>query len=496
MKRMSNYYFFYFVKKKNEFPKKYPKNIIPSTLSIAPVKQGYNNNFQPLKKVIYIPPLLGNASRVAFFYVGEKGFKVVAVCICIMSQSIFKFGAINSNTGKYEIPELADKKNKYICPDPQCEETLILRQGKIKRCHFSHKQNSICGYYSNNISNIETKVHLYAKHKLQEILQSKKIVNIYKSCNELCRHNNPNKLHNKIIIDTKNKNYKSQLEYSFEHNNKLKRADVVLLENEKLLYIFEIYHSHQTNENDRPDPWFEFDATYIANVKLSDSQIDLICCRHYVCDNCIFELEKRRLEFIKKEELRIEAERIKEHLRIEDEKNKEQQRREAEIIKEQQLREAEIIKEQLRIKREKYVEEQLIEDAKNKEQQRIKREQYAKEQFIEDEKNKLIFEQQQIKRQLRIEEERKNPALKIERLKREFFERGHIKNPKKNHKYYYIKKDDPNYPDEPERAWKKLVTQHYFDNNKDDDGEYNTEEEYEDPEWVESRNKILLECDK
>lgn len=85
---------------------------------------------------------------------------------------------------------------------------------------------------------------------------------------------------------------------------------------------------------------------------------------------------------------------------------------------------------------------------------------------------------------------------KIERLKMEFFARGHISNPKKNRKYYYIKKDDPNYPDDPSRAWKKLVTQKYFDNNREDNDEYNTEEEYEDAEWVEMRNKILLECDK
>jgi hypothetical protein len=84
---------------------------------------------------------------------------------------------------------------------------------------------------------------------------------------------------------------------------------------------------------------------------------------------------------------------------------------------------------------------------------------------------------------------------KREQQKDAFFARGHIENPKKNRKYYYIKKDDPKYPDDPERAWKKLVTQKYFDNHLLND-EYNTEEEYEDPEWFKSRNKILLECDK
>ena len=413
-----------------------------------------------------------------------------------MNRSIFNFGALESITRNYEIPELASKKKDYICPDEYCGEILILRQGKINKCHFSHKKDSNCNYYSNSISNMESKVHLYAKHKLQKILQSKKVINIYKKCLGDCQYNNPNKLHNKIIIDTKNKKYKPQLEYSFEHNNKQKRADVVLLENEKLLYIFEIYHTHKTNENDRPDPWFEFDATYIANVNILEPQIDLICDRHYVCDNCVFELEKRRLEFIKREEDRIEAERIKEHLRIEAERIKEQQRIADERIKEEQRIEAERIKEEQQIKRKKYLEEQRIEDEKNKEQQRIKNEKNKEQQLIKDNENKLVLEQHRIKRQLRNEEERKNPALKIERLKTEFFARGHITNPKKNRKYYYVKKDDPNYPDDPKRAWKKLVTQYYFDNNREDDDEYNTEEEYEDAEWVERRNNILLECDK
>lgn len=55
-----------------------------------------------------------------------------------------------------------------------------------------------------------------------------------------------------------------------------------------------------------------------------------------------------------------------------------------------------------------------------------------------------------------------------------------------------IKKDNPNNPKKPII---KLESKYYSDHLMEDD-EYNTEEEYEDAEWVEMRNKILLECDK
>jgi|Laugrespbdmm15dd_1035085.scaffolds.fasta_scaffold03320_3 hypothetical protein len=84
---------------------------------------------------------------------------------------------------------------------------------------------------------------------------------------------------------------------------------------------------------------------------------------------------------------------------------------------------------------------------------------------------------------------------KIEQQKDAFFARGHIENPKKNRKYYYIKKDDPNFPNIPERAWKKLVTQKYFDNHLLND-EYNTEEEYEDDEWINYKKEVQLKYNK
>jgi hypothetical protein len=58
-----------------------------------------------------------------------------------------------------------------------------------------------------------------------------------------------------------------------------------------------------------------------------------------------------------------------------------------------------------------------------------------------------------------------------------------------------IKKDHPDYPDDPTRAIKKLESKYYSDYLMNDD-EYNTEEEYEDAEWVSYKKEVQLNYNK
>ena len=83
--------------------------------------------------------------------------------------------------GNYTTPLAANKKNKYFCPE--CREDLILRQGKIRAHHFSHKPGSCCGYFNNPS---ESNLHYEAKHRLGYLLKNKKKICIHKRCN-FCR---------------------------------------------------------------------------------------------------------------------------------------------------------------------------------------------------------------------------------------------------------------------------------------------------------------------
>ena len=68
-------------------------------------------------------------------------------------------GALNKTTNNYEYPKLANKNNKYKCPD--CEKDVIFRNGKIKQPHFAHhKSNNPCYYYDKPN---ETQIHKDAK---------------------------------------------------------------------------------------------------------------------------------------------------------------------------------------------------------------------------------------------------------------------------------------------------------------------------------------------
>lgn len=76
-----------------------------------------------------------------------------------MSLHIQKLGAINKITKQYCCPILANKNDEYICPE--CNKSLILKQGKLRIHHFSHyKDDNPCNYYNNPS---ETQIHKDAK---------------------------------------------------------------------------------------------------------------------------------------------------------------------------------------------------------------------------------------------------------------------------------------------------------------------------------------------
>jgi len=196
-------------------------------------------------------------------------------------------GAINRDTGKYVHPNIANKKDKYICPD--CNKDLIVCQGDKIKHHFRHKVdiNNPCNHYSNPT---ESQIHKYAKNILKTLLENKTPITFIRNC-ACCKKNE------EYEIPEIGETSSVELEYRFYYNGP-KVADVAYIDNNEILCIFEICNTHKTRSENRPEPWFEIDATALISATNTDvSRIQISCIRCEKCDDCI---EKEKSDIIKK----------------------------------------------------------------------------------------------------------------------------------------------------------------------------------------------------
>lgn len=191
-------------------------------------------------------------------------------------------GAIKQGTNEYVYPRIANKIDKYDCP--VCHEELILRQGKIRTRHFAHyKRDDPCNYYSNPS---ESQIHNDAKMLLKTLLENKTMINIIQTCD---------KCHEKEEYEIGDTSHIS-IEYRFEYNG-TKIADVAYTDHNQIVCLFEIYNTHKTEDKNRPEPWYEIDASCLIN-KANSSHIDLLkidCIRSILCEKCI---KRKRLCYI------------------------------------------------------------------------------------------------------------------------------------------------------------------------------------------------------
>ena len=241
-----------------------------------------------------------------------------------MAQHFF-MGAINKITNTYEYPSIANKINKYECPE--CKKDVIFKKGLIIRPYFAHKKSTTPCYYYDKPN--EHQIHKDAKLLLKSLLDNKKILHFYRTC--------PYCYNDKEIFESihYNENMKAVIEHRFNYNNSNKSADVALLENNEIKFIFEICYKNKTKEENRPEPWVEIDAEDLINgmntgeIVDEENEINIKCIRNYKCYWCKLKEEKeneRRIqERIEKERLiKEEKERkeIKEKKRLEKEKER------------------------------------------------------------------------------------------------------------------------------------------------------------------------------
>lgn len=312
-------------------------------------------------------------------------------------------GAINKITNEYSSPSFAKKTNNYQCPD--CNADVVLRQGNINRHHFAHKSLNNCSYYDHPS---ESDIHKEAKNIIKSKLDNKQSINIYSQCT--CGY-------------TKSFNLdkyegKAMLEYRFDFNG-LKIADVALVGD--ITYMFEIYHTHKTREEKRPEPWFEFDAIEV----ILNSKTQAICnIRYFECDECKKKIEDKRIYL----ELQLQKEVEKNHQLYVEREQKSKELREYNFIQDKKR-----IEEDIKRKEEnrKETEQKLIklkeQELKDEITEQKRKEEYAKNMKLY-ESYGIITDPAEIERYAKADKSNKNDAeYMAKRITKEQYEKNKIK---------------------------------------------------------------------
>ena len=237
----------------------------------------------------------------------------------------FSMGAINKLINEYEYPRIAEKGKKYMCPE--CKKDVNFCKGQIKQPYFAHKKSESSCYYYDKPS--ESQIHKDAKCLMKLLLTNKTQMEFYNICSE-CK----DKVYGccELFKNHYENNMEAIIEYKFEYNNSKKSADVALIKENNIVYIFEICYKNKTRESARPEPWVEIKAEDlirdINNGSLLDDNgiLHIECIRDSICNECE---EDRVKEIIRMKEWvkRLEQER-KEKERLD--KEKEEARKEKE----------------------------------------------------------------------------------------------------------------------------------------------------------------------
>jgi ssDNA-binding Zn-finger/Zn-ribbon topoisomerase 1 len=210
---------------------------------------------------------------------------------------ILSLGAVNKQTGEYVYPKIANKKDEYICPE--CNKDLILVQGEIRVHHFRHKDSiHPCHHYSKPT---ESQIHKDAKMLMKTLLENKTHIQFIRecvSCKISAEINLPEITDGSIIT----------LEHRFNYNDQLKIADVAHTLDGEIKGIYEIFNTHKTCSENRPEPWVEIDANSLLTlVNANNEPLIINCIRCEKCDDCIEKGIEKELE--RKLKIRNEVER-------------------------------------------------------------------------------------------------------------------------------------------------------------------------------------------
>lgn len=211
----------------------------------------------------------------------------IYVFIVITNNIMNQFGAIEIDNNLYVLPYKAEKNKQYKCIS--CNEKVILKKGNIRKVHFAHYfQTNTCSYYEHPN---ESEIHKEAKFKLASWLKDNKHIDIFWSC---CKTQYNGYKCGASYGETEynikyDENDNVEIEYRDVNNKYL--ADIAIINNNKVKYIFEIKHTHSTTTNVRPEPWFEIEAKDIFDAEKNKKENCIIltcirCHKNRYCSNC------------------------------------------------------------------------------------------------------------------------------------------------------------------------------------------------------------------
>ena len=151
--------------------------------------------------------------------------------------------AIDVDTGNIVEPNQGQKGRKYKCP--ACHNEIIYKKAakdritgdEIRRAHFAHKPQFSCDFYENRSSG-ESIEHKKAKIMIKHWLDLGIEIVIKPEC-----------FYCDIFSIRLQENHVCKLEHRSKDGSWI--ADVCILDNEKVICVIEVFHTHLT-KNARP----------------------------------------------------------------------------------------------------------------------------------------------------------------------------------------------------------------------------------------------------
>jgi hypothetical protein len=212
------------------------------------------------------------------------------MCKVIFSIKMYMlYGAKRVGDDVYVLPHQAIKDDGMLYKCIDCDAKVILKSGKVKRAHFAHYAKGSCGYYEHPN---ESQLHKEAKYRLASWLKHKIPITISWTCCNILYHGKPCGIYeDNITIHTIKYEEGDQVEIEYAINGGI--ADVAVINNGAIRYVFEIKHTHSTLGT-RPEPWFEITAhqlhlTTTPDIQLRKDVEHLYCVRnspHRYCSLC------------------------------------------------------------------------------------------------------------------------------------------------------------------------------------------------------------------
>jgi hypothetical protein len=141
----------------------------------------------------------------------------------------------------------------------------------------------------------ESEIHKEAKNLIKSLLNKKTKMQFYRHCSSCYNINN-------IMFDYE-ENDVAVVEHKFYYNESNRSADVALVNNNNIKFIFEICHKNKTKECNRPEPWVEVNATEFIKKINENNGYNLECIREYTCDECNEKITIEKNKKILEEEL-------------------------------------------------------------------------------------------------------------------------------------------------------------------------------------------------